>query len=143
MKLDAVGSIWIVNIKNQLLRCSVTNSVWESSLIAEGNCYIKSRVQGKLLRVDDNRNYLFWKNSDSEITRINVRTGTMRTFTSVFQRTGDFITDFKSNNRGSKLCVLSRYGNILIFLIDKEGGYDVMTRNFPGKCGLEPDINTC
>jgi hypothetical protein len=101
-------------------------------LIAQGNAYLKSKVQGKLLRSDDNRNYLFWKSNDSQITRFNIRTGSMRVFTADFQRVNDFITDFKSSKRGSNLCVLSRYGNIVIFMIDKEGGYDVMTKNFSG-----------
>lgn len=39
--------------------------------------------------------------------------------------------------------MLSRYGVIVIFMIDKEGGYDVMTKNFLGKCILDQDINAC
>lgn len=104
------------------------NNKWEINLIAGVSMFLKSKVQGKMLRFDQERNYLFWKNSDRQITRINVKTGIRRVFQAQFKREYDFITDFKSNKDGSKLCVLSRYGNVIIFLIGNQGGHSTVVK---------------
>jgi hypothetical protein len=98
---------------------------------------IKSKVQGKMLRFDLHRNYVFWKNHDTKITRINIRTGSRREFMAEFKRQHDFITDFKSNGEGNKLCVLSRYGNLIIFIMDQEGKNNtIVVKQFYDKCNL-------
>jgi WD40 repeat protein len=121
-------------MKNSLFRAhEKSNNSWDVSLVSSVDCYLKSKVQGKMLRFDRNRNYLFWKSSDSEITRINVKTGHRRLFKCKFKRPYDFITDFKSNKEGDKLCVLSRYGNVIIFVIQNLDGYRTVVKQFYDK----------
>lgn len=95
------------------------NNVWEQRLIAEVSGYLKSRVQGKMLRINEGREYLFWKANDKQVMRIETKTGRKLILDVKFSRPFDFLSDFKSNKDGSKLCVLSRYGQIKIFIIDK------------------------
>jgi hypothetical protein len=128
-----MNSLWVVNNKNSLFRACETHGKWDISQIAGVRSHLKSKVQGKMLRFDMGRAYLFWKSSDQQITRINVRTGSKREFKAQFKRKYDFITDFKSNKEGNKLCVLSRYGNVIIFVISSQGGFNTVVKQFYDK----------
>lgn len=140
LKLDSMNTLWLVNNKNSLFRAysnsQHSNGEWELSHVASVSTHLKSKVQGKMLRLNQYRNYIFWKSKDTEVKRINVKTGHMRVFRANFKRDYDFITDFKSNKDGKKLCVLSRYGNVIIFITTDQQKYKTVVKLFYDKSNI-------
>jgi len=102
-------------------------------MIAEVKGYLKSRVQGKMLRISRESNYVFWKVSDRQIMRICTNTSEKKMFNVQFSRPFDYIADFKSSKDGTKLCSLSRYGHLVIFIIE-ELNYKTITKKFFDRC---------
>ena len=133
MKVDCLNTLWFVNSRNDLYRATELSETWETRLIAEVKGYLKSRVQGKMLRFNKPRDYLFWKVSDRQLMRVEIKTGVKKVLNVEFARPFDFIADFKPNKDGSKVCTLSRYGHLVIFIIQKNS-YRTLVKKFFDRC---------
>lgn len=130
MKLDSSGCLWVVNSRNYLFRAiQHLSGAWELKLIAEVKGYLKSRIQGKLIRLSSNKDTLCWKINDNQLMRISTRSGSKMLLNVPLARPFDFICDFRINRFGDKICVLSRYGQIVIYLI-QGNNYKILTKKF-------------
>ena len=133
MKVDCLATLWLVNSRNDLYRAIELDGRWEARLIAEVKGFLKSRVQGKMLRLNKAKYYLFWKVSDRQLMRVEIKSGVKKVLNVEFARPFDFIADFKPNKDGTKVCTLSRYGHLVIFIVQKNS-YRTLVKKFFDRC---------
>ena len=115
MKLDSSGNLWFVNSRNYLFKTfQDTSNKWHVNIVAEFSGYLKSKIQGKLIKLNSRRNILVWKINDNQIMRICTKTGNKKLLNINFCRLFDFICDFKINKYGDKICILCAFDHIVM-----------------------------